>query len=326
MGCLKLTYYENESPLKVVRENFLSEEKADVGAYRFGMNGQERVDEVSGSGNHYTAMFWEYDSRLGRRWNQDPKPNPSISNYAAFANNPIWFSDPLGDTVKITHRTGFLGLGKKQTLNYEGGSLFNADGSAYSGKVKGFLKQTTEALADINKTAEGSSMLSELEGSANVFTIVKGSTNEFKHDNRLKAYANQLSTDPDAAAEYAHHQSIGTDLTGGSGGTIYFNPNKAQMWEQGGKYVNRGNVALGHELFHGLDANRGLLDSRTHLGITRNEWQAVYRENMMRQQMGLPLRTDYKTRYDPNTGQYSPGGPNMLTPGGSPILPTWYKP
>jgi hypothetical protein len=47
-------------------------------------------------------MFWQYDARLGRRWNQDPKPNPSISNYACFAGNPIMYSDPLGDTIKVT--------------------------------------------------------------------------------------------------------------------------------------------------------------------------------------------------------------------------------
>ena len=46
--------------------------------YRYGMNSQEKVDEISGSGNHYTATHWEYDPRLGRRWNQDPKPNPTI--------------------------------------------------------------------------------------------------------------------------------------------------------------------------------------------------------------------------------------------------------
>jgi len=74
--------------------------------YRYGgANGQEKVDEISGEGNHYTAEYWEYDSRLIRRWNQDPKPNPSISNYAAFANNPIWFSDPLGDTIKVNSYT-----------------------------------------------------------------------------------------------------------------------------------------------------------------------------------------------------------------------------
>jgi len=68
--------------------------------YRFGFNGQEMDNEISGqTGTHTTAMFWEYDSRLGRRWNLDPKPQVSMSDYACFANNPIWFTDPLGDKV-----------------------------------------------------------------------------------------------------------------------------------------------------------------------------------------------------------------------------------
>jgi hypothetical protein len=57
-----------------------------------------------------------YDGRLGRRWNQDPKPNPSISNYACFANNPIFFSDPFGDTT-------FVSAGKNGTYNVIGGTL-----------------------------------------------------------------------------------------------------------------------------------------------------------------------------------------------------------
>jgi len=65
--------------------------------YRYGFNGQEKIDEISGSGNHNTALFWEYDTRTGRRWNLDPKPTMPMSDYACFANNPIWFNDPLGD-------------------------------------------------------------------------------------------------------------------------------------------------------------------------------------------------------------------------------------
>lgn len=75
--------------------------------YRFGYNGQEMSNEISGIGNHNTALFWEYDTRLGRRWNLDPKPNVSISGYAAFANNPIWFSDPLGDTTQFATHDDF---------------------------------------------------------------------------------------------------------------------------------------------------------------------------------------------------------------------------
>lgn len=64
--------------------------------YRYGFNGQENSNDVT-EGN-YTAEYWEYDSRIGRRWNQEPKPNPSISNYACFNNNPIWFVDVRGDS------------------------------------------------------------------------------------------------------------------------------------------------------------------------------------------------------------------------------------
>jgi len=73
--------------------------------YRFGFNGQEMDNEITGqAGTHTTAMFWEYDSRLGRRWNLDPKPQTSISYYACFANNPIAFSDINGDKIKYENR------------------------------------------------------------------------------------------------------------------------------------------------------------------------------------------------------------------------------
>ena len=70
-------------------------------SYRFHFNGQEKDDEVSGGGNTMTATFWEYDARLGRRWNLDPKPDISISSYSCFRNNPILFNDVDGDTVKF---------------------------------------------------------------------------------------------------------------------------------------------------------------------------------------------------------------------------------
>jgi len=65
--------------------------------YRYGFNGQEKDDEVSGAGNTMTAEYWEYDTRLGRRWNLDPKPTVGISDYAAFGLNPILNNDPKGD-------------------------------------------------------------------------------------------------------------------------------------------------------------------------------------------------------------------------------------
>ena len=82
--------------------------------YRFGFNGMEKDDEITGQvGSHYTAEFWEYDSRIGKRWNIDPafKKYPGISPFSAFFNNPIWIMDPTGaegdesnddDNIKIS--------------------------------------------------------------------------------------------------------------------------------------------------------------------------------------------------------------------------------
>lgn len=65
--------------------------------YRFGFNTQEKDDEVYGAGNLYSALFWEYDARIGRRWNIDPKTYTWESPYAVNSNNPIWIMDILGD-------------------------------------------------------------------------------------------------------------------------------------------------------------------------------------------------------------------------------------
>jgi hypothetical protein len=104
--------------------------------YRYGLNGIELADEISGSGNHYTALFGEYDSRLGRRWNKDPKPNTSISEYAVFANNAIWYSDVLLDTLPMTYsslKASYPTTGSpKQMYNIVGGDVAKAynDGEA----------------------------------------------------------------------------------------------------------------------------------------------------------------------------------------------------
>jgi len=65
-------------------------------SHRYGFNGQEKDDEIAGSGNILTAEYWEYDARIGRRWNEDPVVFDWQSPYACFNNNPIYFSDPKG--------------------------------------------------------------------------------------------------------------------------------------------------------------------------------------------------------------------------------------
>jgi hypothetical protein len=84
--------------LEGYRENSRSPIKKYAYSYTFGFNGQEKVNEIAGVGNHNTAKFGELETRLGRRWNIDPKPNTSTSNYSVLSGNPIKRTDPFGDT------------------------------------------------------------------------------------------------------------------------------------------------------------------------------------------------------------------------------------
>jgi len=68
------------------------------GGYRYGFGGHERDEEVKGSRNHISFNDFGYDPRTGRRWRPDPLEfkYPHISPYAAFNNNPIFYTDPDG--------------------------------------------------------------------------------------------------------------------------------------------------------------------------------------------------------------------------------------
>ena len=246
-----------------------------------------------------------------------------MTPYQYAANNPIYYVDINGDSLWINH--------KGNNYLYDGGKLY-LNGSEYTGKVKGFLKQTVNALGTLGKSSEGQGMLSELEGSANNFTITNatlnpnGNQSEFAPSNTTKAHANQFMTDPAAAGSLSALTSAGVSLTGGSGGTIYWNPSGSSLPTTSGVQTNA-TMDLGHEMFHGLDANRGLLDQRRDFGgVKRDEWQAVYRENMVRSQSGLPLRTHYQILKDPSGNLLGGTGPRMITPATTPLLPSWYKP
>jgi hypothetical protein len=77
-------------------------------AYRYSINGQEKDTDIDASGNHTTALYWEYDSRTGRRWNSDPIVKVWESPYACFGDNPIYYNDPDGADwgIKKTEKDG----------------------------------------------------------------------------------------------------------------------------------------------------------------------------------------------------------------------------
>lgn len=91
-----------------------------IGQYRYGMNGQIKDGDVFEG--FMSADFWGYDSRLGRRWEQDPVTKPEESPYAAFGNNPIYFADPFGLDKKDPDKKGAAPPGAPK--NPEDGDIY----------------------------------------------------------------------------------------------------------------------------------------------------------------------------------------------------------
>ncbi|MBC7510216.1 MAG: hypothetical protein H7320_15950, partial [Ferruginibacter sp.] len=89
------------------------------GVYRYGFNGQEKSDDVT-VGNT-TAEYWEYDSRIGRRWNVEPLINkyPYLSSYVALANTPVNVKDPDGKDVIFVNGYRAGGMGTASNRDYD---------------------------------------------------------------------------------------------------------------------------------------------------------------------------------------------------------------
>jgi len=112
-------------------------------AYRFGFNGQEKDDEVAGVGNTMTAEFWEYDARLGRRWNIDPIVKENESGYSTFSSNPIVFIDPNGDNAGDYYSKSGEHLGSDGKADNKG-YVTEKDKIVYKGDGKTIDSKKTE--------------------------------------------------------------------------------------------------------------------------------------------------------------------------------------
>jgi len=111
-------------------------------SYRYGFNGKEKDDEISGTGNSYDFGARIYDPRTGRWLSTDAaeKHFPELSPYSSFANNPIYIIDQDGDYI-IIHYTNIWG--KDKTLQYVPNERHILRGS--------FVRQTERALNYLHK-------------------------------------------------------------------------------------------------------------------------------------------------------------------------------
>lgn len=245
----------------------------------------------------------------------------SMSPYQYTAGNPAIYVDLNGDSLWIKY--------KGNNVLYEDGRLYtvsNGQKTEYSGPgvkrdkktgevvgYKGFLGRAYESLNEISAAEAaqtGTTVMCDLQSSTNNFYIDKASNNprapgqnEFKEDNTSAAYAVAML---DARQ--------GRPQSGGSGGTIYWNPKSGSVNEVGGRLGTRPTTNLAHELFHGWEADQGLLDNRPINGLKRSEGRAVFYENMMRRAMNFPYRESYNLRTGPVPTLDASGQPINVPP------------
>ena len=166
MDCQNLVSKTNHLAQNQVLGALFGLPKGGADPYRFGFNGQMKVNEMSGVGNHNTAEFWEYDTRLGRRWNLDPKPNSSWSSYSTFGNNPVLMNDILGDTTKVYNtQSDYLG-----TINDNHSNQIHFYENTFMSSITG-AKVSSSIIEQVNSMApeERDKWSSNMRGRSNAF-------------------------------------------------------------------------------------------------------------------------------------------------------------
>jgi hypothetical protein len=216
----------------------------------------------------------------------------------------IKHAEVKGDSIWISH--------KGASYLYANERVHLASGAIYDGRIRGFLRKVLTALTTVTASNEGASIVTALERSTNNYVITHSSENlakrtEFKPDDVGAAYTVQLKTDTTATGRYRLQ-------AGGSGGIVYWSPAGTPMPTTSGIRINAA-MDLIHELFHGLDADGGLLNDRRTLAIEQSEWRAIYYENVVRDELGIPLRTHYAKTTDPSNRVLAGTGTDVLAIG-----------
>jgi RHS repeat-associated protein len=235
--------------------------------------------------NIYDAFYRSADPQIGRWWQTDPKPNMAESPYAMMGSNPLSNNDPLGDTAVVRWRSGFLGLGQRREARYVGDQWIDS--------------KTREAV-DANDVSKKSAkrLMNDYSGLNNnsAFDPVtdKINTNEA---NVVLTNSKKAETDPNNAFRSGSSKELTVNLsksykgnTGENLGNVPVRLNSQQI--------------MGHELGHVYDILNGkpsahfegrVVSGFGYVGITipPSEINAMYWENILRSQAGLPLRIRY---------------------------------
>ena len=237
--------------------------------YRYGFGGQEKDDEIYGEGKSYTAEFWQYDSRLGRRWNIEPLAwkFPWMSYYACFGNNPIIFVDRNGEKIVLAGSTEDRQVmlehlqkltNDKLSVRKDGTVIITKMGGENSGK---YLKTGSELIRDLNKKGANAKTVT-------IFIGTGGSGNAASTVDWANA-TNGIGADATVKFDPTFNPQIPTidPATGNVSGAT--RPNE---------------IGLSHELIHADHINKGTVDfttrTNTYQTATGTQTEEVKKEEL----------------------------------------------
>jgi RHS repeat-associated protein len=224
------------------------------------------------------GRFTSPDNFLNDTHTEDPA---SWNLYVYVRNNPLKFTDPLGeeiwiafsDTVTETDANGKVT--QKQVsgkVQYRNGKLLNADGSEYKG-TNAYALAVKNDLNTIRKTDTWTfGEINTLDKSSQIHTIQMTDKKYPVNDTRPVSDDNAYDGKP-------------------TGSNIYYDPNNSKSVNGD---VRSPIIALAHELSHAFDFDGAQFSTDTNAdGIKIGEIRAVDRENRIRFYTGEKARTKY---------------------------------
>ena len=232
------------------------------GVQKYKYNAKE-LDRTHGL-DWYDYVARQYDPAIARFTSMDPlcEKYYSISPYAYCAGNPIRYVDADGRFITILNGT--------YSYNIEKRWFVNSQGEKYDG-TNSFVNDISSALGTIcEKSKAGCKLVTQLVESASMVNILSFSrTGEFSWSDDNGNKVSCVGIDPNG------YFAIGGDIC----------------------------AALAHELQHSFDRINGTLDMNTWTTYTdkdgnvkpvpRSEISATFLENLVRVDLGLPLRETY---------------------------------
>ncbi len=255
-------------------------------SYRYGFNGKEKVDEMSVAGGDIDFGARIYDSRLGRWLSVDPqfKMYPYSSPYVSFGDNPIYYIDPGGETLKVAGDE--IARAQAQT------ALQKLTNDKVEVLVDGTVKITAGNENPDKKLNAGTALIKHLVESEKTGTI-------------------EITTGDNETASNAkdNEQGVPADAT------IRWNPNSLEGGtNENGEKTRPVEIGLAHEMIHALFAMWGKAtddetimfgdpdDARQDANWGIEEYNTRLLENVIRKEQGLPLRL-VPNGVDTNTGK-----------------------